>query len=146
DERRHDRTRDDDLAGTQMLAESRKHIGNMSHDVDPLACGCLRIGCSRSLDAPAYDAADEAVARTSCSLRLHPVQGGVTVIDVAGQDCLRVLWRRVDIDKFNDWRDAGNRSRSSVAVGARQDVLANVYGDFGFGDRFSPARKRYLSA
>ena len=132
DQRGHHRTRDDDFAGTQVLAKCREPIRDMAHDVDPLPRIGLRIRGARRLGAAAHDAAGEAIGRPARSRRLRGVKDDVTLIDVAPENGFGVLRRRVDIDDFENRRDARNGGGRGVVVGARRNILADVSRDGGF--------------
>src|SRR5258705_2869373 len=91
DQRRHYRTRDDDLTGAQALAKCREHICNMAHDVDPLSRIDLRISAARGLDPAAQDAAGEAIGRATASRRPRRIKHDMTLVDVTCQNGFRVL-------------------------------------------------------
>src|SRR5499427_5849913 len=142
-ERRHHRPGDNDFSAAQPLAEGREHVGDVTHDADPLPGIGLRIAGARELACAPNDAASEAVGRAAGARRSAAIEHHVALIDVAAENAFGILGRRGEIDDLDRRRDAGDRGLGGRMVGAGGDVAADMHGDFGLGHGLYPAGKRY---
>jgi len=142
--RRHHRAGDDDFSAAQPLAESREHVRDVPHDVDPFAGIGLRIAGAREFAPATQDPANETVRCAAGARRRRTGEHHVALIDVAAEDALRIRGRLCDIDDLDRRRDAGDRGFGGGMISAGRDVASYMDGDLRLGHGLGPARERYV--
>lgn len=133
---------DDDFTGAKSFAKVREKIRDVADDGDEFSGQGFEVGSAGHFRAVAKDTRVQTRQGAACVCCVATAENYLALVDIASQGALDIVGRVIDIRDFDGCAEACNCIHGRFTIGAGMQIFSEVDGEFGFGGRFFPTRKR----